>query len=132
MTITQIEEILESINFCEDNIILYGYGHLDGEKFTKDDRDKLIELKTKYETLYNKKLNQGITVQDCNIMIAKCCEAERAVLSGQEYELEGKKLTRAGLSEIRKTKNEYLQKKIDIERGTGGGIQIFRVTAKNG
>lgn len=132
MTITQIEEILESINLCEDDIILYGYGNFNGETFKKEDKDKLIELKKKYEALYNKKLNQGITVRDCNIMISKCCEAERAVLAGQEYELEGKRLTRASLSEIRKTKNEYLQKKIDLERGINGGIQMFRVIAKNG
>ena len=48
MTLRECEEKLKELNTAEDEIILYGYAHIDGEKLKNEDLSKLTLLKEKY------------------------------------------------------------------------------------
>ena len=111
MTLRECEEKLKELNTAEDEIILYGYTHIDGEKLEEKDLAKINLLKEKYTKLKEEIIAKPLTIADCSRMIKLCIEAEESVLAGKEYELEGRKLVRADLAEILRLKTYYQKEK---------------------
>lgn len=130
MTLRECEERLEEIDKLEQDIILDGYGYLDGKKYSSEDTEKIKKLR-EYIEAKREKLIQPLTIEDCKRMIALCVEAEEQVLGGQQYEFEGRKLTRANLREIRDLKEYYQKEQYRLETGTKRGIKMYRVFPNN-
>ncbi|EHO83669.1 MULTISPECIES: hypothetical protein [Fusobacterium] len=124
MTLRECEEKLKELNTAEDEIILYGYAHIDGEKLKNEDLSKLTLLKEKYTKLKDEIISKPLTIADCSRMIKLCIEAEESVLAGKEYELEGRKLVRADLAEILRLKTYYQKEKERLEQGLSTGSRI--------
>lgn len=124
MTLRECEEKLKELNTVEDEIILYGYAHMDGEKLKNEDLPKLKLLKEKYTKLKDEIISKPLTITDCSRMIKLCIEAEESVLAGKEYELEGRKLVRADLAEILRLKTYYQKEKERLEQGLSTGSRI--------
>lgn len=124
MTLRECEEKLKELNTAEDEIILYGYAHIDGEKLKNEDISKLTLLKEKYTKLKDEIISKPLTIADCSRMIKLCIEAEESVLAGKEYELEGRKLVRADLAEILRLKTYYQKEKERLEQGLSTGSRI--------
>ena len=124
MNLRECEEKLKELNTAEDEIILYGYAHIDGEKLKNEDLSKLTLLKEKYTKLKDEIISKPLTIADCSRMIKLCIEAEESVLAGKEYELEGRKLVRADLAEILRLKTYYQKEKERLEQGLSTGSRI--------
>lgn len=124
MTLRECEEKLKELNAAEDEIILYGYTHIDGEKLEEGDLTKINLLKEKYTKLKEEIISKPLTIADCSRMIKLCIEAEESVLAGKEYELEGRKLVRADLAEILRLKTYYQKEKGRLEQGLPTGSRI--------
>lgn len=131
MTIRELEEKIETLEMLEEKIILDGYGYFEGNKYTEVDREKIEKLRELYKKRRSELINKPLTIEDCNRMIAFCVEAEEAVLAGQEYEMEGTKLTRANLTEIINLKEYYIKEKYRLETGTKRGIKMWRAYGNN-
>ena len=127
MTLRECEEKLEELNTAEDEIILYGYTHIDGEKLEEKDLTKVKLLKEKYTKLKEEIIAKPLTIADCSRMIKLCIEAEESVLAGKEYELEGRKLVRADLAEILRLKTYYQKEKERLEQGLPTGSRLRSV-----
>lgn len=124
MTLRECEEKLKELNTVEDEIILYGCAHMDGEELKNEDLPKLKLLKEKYTKLKDEIISKPLTIADCSRMIKLCIEAEESVLAGKEYELEGRKLVRADLAEILRLKTYYQKEKERLEQGFSTGSRI--------
>lgn len=124
MTLRECEEKLKELNTAEDEIILYGYTHIEGEKLEEKDLTKVNLLKEKYTKLKEEIISKPLTITDCSRMIKLCIEAEESVLAGKEYELEGRKLVRADLAEILRLKIYYQKEKERLEQGLPNGSRI--------
>ncbi|QNM15506.1 DUF6148 family protein [Fusobacterium hominis] len=129
MTLREIEEKIEDLEYLQEQIILEGYGYYQGKKY--DNLEKIQELEEFYKKKRTQLLSRSMTVEDCNRMIAFCIEAEEAVLAGQEYEYEGRTLTRANLREIQELKGYYQREKIRLENNIKPGIRIYRLYGMN-
>jgi len=68
----------------------------------------------------------GITLSFAQGRLDAYLTAELKVLSGQSYQVEGKQLTRANLSEIRNG-IDYWQKKVN-DLSAGNGLQVIGAT----
>lgn len=73
----------------------------------------------------------GKTLKECQRKYQLYSDAEEAVLTGKSYEIEGRKLTRENLSEIRKGMQYWENECNRIGNGISGRARAFRVIAKN-
>lgn len=129
MNIRDYEEKIEELEFLEEEIILKGYGYYRGEKYTEI--EKIKELKELYKKRVQEIIKEPMTVEKCKRMILLCEEALEAILDGQEYEFEGRKLTRANISEIQNLKEYYYKEQYRLENGIKRGIRIYRAFGGN-
>jgi hypothetical protein len=60
-------------------------------------------------------------------MLQLYIKAERAVLSGQSFTLNGRSLSRANLSEIREGRREWERKVAGESARSGGGSSLYSV-----
>lgn len=127
MTLLECEERITEYLEAEEDIALYGYCHIRGERFEEKDLERIRKAKDLWENRKKEILNKKLTIEDCQRMILLCREAEEAVLSGQEYEIEGKKLTRANLSQIMKLKNYYENEMERLQAGLEKGRYAYRI-----
>ena len=128
--IASFENKLIEIEEAEEDLILYGSAWVAGVEFLKEnptDMKKLADLKEHYKKKIDEILNTKITVQECERYIRLYLEAEKAVLKGQEYTIDGQNLKRADLEQIRKGRIWWENKKAQIESGTGEGIRFFQI-----
>lgn len=130
-SIKEYEEKIEDLEALEDSIILDGFGYYEGKKYTAADQENIVKLKEKYQKKRFEAINTPLTIEDCSRIIKICNEAEEAVLSGQEYEYEGRRLTRVNLDEIRSLKDSYIKEKYRLENGVDQGIKIYRAFGNN-
>ena len=79
----------------------------------------------------SRKSYTGKTLEECKRKYKLYSDAEEAVLTGKSYEIEGRKLTRENLSEIRNGMQYWEDECNRIGSGSSGGIRAFRVIAKN-
>lgn len=127
MTVLECEERIAEYLEAEEDIILYGYCYIRGERFEAEDIEKIKNAKKLWEERKKEILNKKMTVEDCKRMILLCREAEEGVLAGKEYEIDGRKLTRADLSEILKLKKYYETEMERIEAGLEKGRYAYRI-----
>lgn len=127
MTLRECEEKLKELSTAEDEIILHGYAHIDGERLEKEALPKIKLLKEKYTKLKDEIVSKPMTIADCSRMIKLCIEAEESILSGKEYELEGRKLVRADLAEVLRLKIYYQKEKDRLEQGLPTGSRMRSV-----
>ena len=127
MTVLECEERIAEYLEAEEDIILYGYCYIRGERFEAEDIEKIKNAKKLWEERKKELLNKKLTVEDCKRMILLCREAEEGVLAGKEYEIDGRKLTRADLSEILKLKKYYETEMERIEAGLEKGRYAYRI-----
>lgn len=129
MNIRDYEEKIEELEFLEEEIILKGYGYYRGEKYTEI--EKIKELKELYKKRVQETIKEPMTVEKCKRMILLCEEALEAILDGQEYEFEERKLTRANISEIQNLKEYYYKEQYRLENGIKRGIRMYRAFGGN-
>ena len=127
MTVLECEERIAEYLEAEEDIVLYGYCYIRGEKFEAEDIEKIKNAKKLWEERKKELLNKKLTVEDCKRMIILCREAEEGVLAGKEYEIDGRKLTRTDLSEILKLKKYYETEMERIEAGLEKGRYAYRI-----
>lgn len=63
-------------------------------------------------------------------MLESYLKAEQAILTGQEYSMNGLRLRRADLSEIRKGR-EYWQNEVDKLESGVGGMRVKRIIPRD-
>lgn len=126
-TILECEERIEEYLAAEEDIALYGYCHIRGERFEEKDLEKIKKAIALWENRKKEILNKPLTVEDCQRMILLCRQAEEAVLSGQEYEIEGQKLTRVSLPHILKLKAYYESEMERLAAGFEKGRYAYRI-----
>lgn len=63
-------------------------------------------------------------------MLENYLKAEQAILTGQEYSMNGLRLRRADLSEIRKGR-EYWQNEVDKLESGVGGMRVKRIIPRD-
>ncbi len=127
MTLAECEEKIAEYLEAEEDIALYGYCYIRGEKFEATDIEKIKNAKKLWEERRKELLSKKLTVEDCQRMIYLCREAEEAVLAGKEYEIDGRKLTRIDLSEILKLKKYYETEMERIQAGLQKGRYAYRI-----
>lgn len=127
MTVLECEERIAEYLEAEEDIVLYGYCYIRGERFEAEDIEKIKNAKKLWEERKKELLNKKLTVEDCKRMILLCREAEEGVLAGKEYEIDGRKLTRTDLSEILKLKKYYETEMERIEAGLEKGRYAYRI-----
>ena len=127
MTVLECEERTAEYLEAEEDIVLYGYCYIRGERFEAEDIEKIKNAKKLWEERKKELLNKKLTVEDCKRMILLCREAEEGVLAGKEYEIDGRKLTRTDLSEILKLKKYYETEMERIEAGLEKGRYAYRI-----
>lgn len=127
MTVLECEERITEYLEAEEDIVLYGYCYIRGERFEAEDIEKIKNAKKLWEERKKELLNKKLTVEDCKRMILLCREAEEGVLAGKEYEIDGRKLTRTDLSEILKLKKYYETEMERIEAGLEKGRYAYRI-----
>lgn len=62
----------------------------------------------------------GITLAQAQTMLERYLAAEAAVLSGQSYEIAGRKLTRADLAEIRAGRDDWERRVVTLSSSAAG------------
>lgn len=127
MTLLECEERIAEYLEAEEDIALYGYCYIRGEKFEAANLENIKNARKLWEDRKKELLSKKLTVEDCQRMIHLCREAEEAVLAGKEYEIDGRKLTRIDLSEILKLKKYYETEMERIEAGLQKGRYAYRI-----
>lgn len=124
------EEKLSDIEQAEEELILHGYAHIDGVEITEANRDKLEKLKELWTKRKKEILDTPITVETCNRYIKLYLEAEEAILNSQSYTIDGRILTRANLTEVKRARREWEVKKEDLISGDGSYKRVYRLSFK--
>lgn len=127
MRLLECEERITEYLDAEEDITLYGYCYIRGERFEAEDIEKIKNAKKLWEERKKEILNKKLTVEDCKRMLLLCREAEESVLAGKEYEMDGRHLTRADLSEILKLKRYYEDEIERLEAGLQKGRYAYRI-----
>ena len=73
----------------------------------------------------------GITLAQAQTLLDAYVAAETAVLLNQSYEIAGRKLTRANLTEIRAGRKEW-QQQVDLLTGSASGRSRVRTVIVKG
>lgn len=124
------EERLRDIEQAEEDLILHGSAYIDGVEITEDNKEKLEKLKELWLKRKNEILEKPITIEVCNRYIKLYLEAEEAILSSQSYTIDGRVLTRANLTEVKRARREWEVKKEDLISGDGSYRRAYRLSFK--
>lgn len=68
-----------------------------------------------------------VTIEEAQANLRMWLEAEKAVATGQSYEIGSRKLTRANLSAITERIKFWRNEVANLERGSDGGVGVTRV-----
>jgi len=126
INIREYEERIGELEIALEEIAAFGSAYIRGEKKEAADVQALQGLLDTYRTQLDAAIRQPVTLDRCRRMIYLCHEAMETVLAGKEYEMEGMKLTRASLPDIKALLNYWETEKTRLETGERKGVMVYR------
>jgi hypothetical protein len=126
MRIQELEEKISDLEVAIAEIEAYGDAYVNGERKTAENLPALEALLATYQQQRTNMIGQPVTLERSQRMIYLCHEAMEAILAGKEYEMEGMKLTRASLNDVRSLLNYWETEKARIEAGVRHGVKVYR------
>lgn len=124
------EEKLRDIEQAEEDLILHGSAYIDGVEITETNKEKLDRLKELWTKRQKEILDTPLTIEICNRYIKLYLEAEESILNSQSYTIDGRVLTRANLTEVKRARREWEVKKEDLISGEGSYKRVYRLSFK--